>query len=87
VSFLVCTAMGFIALAAAALFVVRRRDPMAGLFRAPGYPVTPGLFVLMVVGVVVLVAINRPMQAMAGFGLVALGWPAYTVLASPQRRR
>jgi len=87
VSFLVCTAMGFIALAAAALFVVRRRDPTAGLFRAPGYPLTPGLFVLMVVGVVALVAINRPLQAIAGFGLVALGWPAYTVFASPQRRR
>jgi APA family basic amino acid/polyamine antiporter len=93
VSFLVCTAMGFIALAAAALLVVRRRDsnappgaaaplgaPDAGAFTAPGYPWTTGLFVLLVAGVVALVAINRPLQGFAGFGIVALGWPAYGVL-------
>ena len=45
VSFLVCTAMGFIALAAAGLMVVRRRSPGDGVFRAPGYPWTTGLFV------------------------------------------
>jgi APA family basic amino acid/polyamine antiporter len=86
VSFLVCTAMGFIALAAAALLVVRRRDPHAGAFRAPGYPLTTWIFVLLVAGVVALVAINRPAQAAAGFGLVALGWPAYSLFA-PARRR
>ena len=37
--------------------------------------------------VVVLVAINRPLQAIAGFGIVALGWPAYTVFASARRDR
>ncbi|MEO8256284.1 MAG: amino acid permease [Acidobacteriota bacterium] len=74
VSFVVCTAMGFIALAAAALLVVRRRNPQAGGFRAPGYPWTTGLFVLLVSGVVLLVGINRPLQAMAGLGIVALGW-------------
>jgi APA family basic amino acid/polyamine antiporter len=87
VSFLVCTAMGFIALAAAALIVVRRRAPDAGGgFRAPGFPVTTWLFVLLVASVVALVAINRPVQAIAGFGLVALGWPAYGVFLSPRRR-
>ena len=35
-----------IALAAAALLVVRRRNPKAGAFRAPGYPWTTVLFVL-----------------------------------------
>jgi APA family basic amino acid/polyamine antiporter len=79
VSFLICTAMGFIALAAAALIVVRRRAPYVPAFRAPGYPWTTGLFVLLVACVVALVAINRPPQALAGFGIVALGWPAYRV--------
>jgi APA family basic amino acid/polyamine antiporter len=82
VSFLICTAMGFIALAAAALIVVRRRAPDVRAFRAPGYPWTTGLFVLLVACVVALVAINRPLQAFAGFGIVALGWPAYRVFAS-----
>lgn len=82
VSFLICTAMGFIALAAAALIVVRRRAPNVRAFRAPGYPWTTGLFVLLVACVVALVAVNRPLQALAGFGIVALGWPAYRVFVS-----
>jgi APA family basic amino acid/polyamine antiporter len=82
VSFLICTAMGFIALAAAALIVIRGRAPHVRGFRAPGYPWTTGLFVLLVACVVALVAINRPRQALAGVGIVALGWPAYSVFAS-----
>ena len=38
VAFFMCTAMGFIALAAAALFVVRRRVADAPAFRVPGQP-------------------------------------------------
>ncbi len=86
VSLLVCTAMGFIALAAASLIVVRRRAPDVAVFRAPGYPLTTWLFVLLVVGVVALVAINRPLQAVVGFGLVALGWPAYSLVIATRRQ-
>jgi len=38
------------------------------------------LFVLLVVGVVVLVAMNRPLQAGAGFLIVLLGVPAHRIL-------
>jgi APA family basic amino acid/polyamine antiporter len=86
VSLLISTAMAFIALSAAALIVVRRRAPAVGAFRAPGHPWTTGLFVLLVACVVALVAINRPIQAIAGAGLVALGWPAHSLFASVQRR-
>jgi APA family basic amino acid/polyamine antiporter len=83
-SFLICTTLGFIALAAAALVVVRRRAPAlsddAHTFSAPGHPYTTVLFVLLVVGVVVLVAINRPLQALIGLTLVLLGLPAYEIL-------
>jgi APA family basic amino acid/polyamine antiporter len=79
-SFVVCTTLGFIALGAAALLVVRRHTPHApSAFTAPGYPWTTVLFVLLVIGVVGLVAINRPLQAMAGAGLVLLGLPAYEI--------
>lgn len=81
VAFFICTAFGFIALAAAALFVVRRRSPAAA-FRAPGYPVTTALFVLLLVVVVTLVAINRPLQAGAGVALLLLGLPAHTLFVS-----
>jgi hypothetical protein len=72
-----CTTLGFIAVAAAALVVLRRRNPEGAPFPAPGYPITSLLFVTLVLGVVTLVAINRPLQAVSGFGLVLLGLPAH----------
>jgi APA family basic amino acid/polyamine antiporter len=81
VAFFICTAFGFIALAAAALFVVRRRAP-ASSFRVPGYPYTPALFILLIVAVVVLVAVSRPVQAGTGVVLLLLGLPAYTFFVS-----
>ncbi len=74
VAFFLCTTLGFIALAAAAVIVVRRRDGTRGdLFQTPGYPVTPILFVLLVVAVVLMVSIHRPMPAMAGAAIVLVG--------------
>ena len=87
VSFLICTAMTFIALAAAALIVIRRRAPNDGAFRAPGYPWTTALFVLLVACVVTLLAINQPGPALAGLGVVALGWPVHGFLVVARRRR
>ena len=80
VAFFLCTTLGFIALAAAALFVVRRREPHDTPFRSPGYPLAPALFVLLIGAVVALVAMARPLQALAGFALVLLGLPARRML-------
>ena len=41
------------------------------------------LFILLVAGVVILVALNRPVQALAGAAIVLLGAPAYRVLTRP----
>ena len=80
VALFLCTTLTFIALAAGGLFVVRRRQPQAPAFRAPGYPVIPSLFILLVLSVVALVSFARPLQALVGFGLVSLGLPAYRIL-------
>ena len=82
VAFFMCTTLGFIALAAAGLFVFRRRDPQTAGFQSPGYPATPALFVLFLIAVIALIALSRPLQALAGFALVLLGVPAYHVLAA-----
>jgi APA family basic amino acid/polyamine antiporter len=73
VAFFVATALVFIALAAAAIFVCRRREHDRAPYRAWGYPVTPALFIVLVVGVLILIAANRPFEAAAGTGAVALG--------------
>jgi APA family basic amino acid/polyamine antiporter len=80
VTFFIGTALVFIALAAAALFVVRRRVEDRGAYRAPGYPLTPALFVLLVLAIVLMVAVNRPWQAASGLGIVLVGLAAYRLL-------
>ena len=68
----------FAALAAASLFVLRRRRPdLPRPYRVPGYPFTPALFIAAAGAVVVNTVIARPVQALIGLGIVATGLPAY----------
>lgn len=68
----------FAALAAASVFVLRRRHPGAPRpFRVPGYPVTPALFILAALAIVVNTVLARPQQALAGLGIVLIGTPVY----------
>jgi APA family basic amino acid/polyamine antiporter len=83
VAFFLCTTLAFVALAAAALFVVRRRAPDATPFHSPGYPVGTALFVLLVAAVVALVLMARPFEALAGLAIVLLGLPARRLLVQP----
>jgi APA family basic amino acid/polyamine antiporter len=82
VAFFLCPALVFVALAAGGLFVVRPRQPHSEGFRAPGYPATPALFVLLILAVVTLVVLARPLQALAGFLLVGIGLPVYRIFAA-----
>ena len=68
----------FAALAAASVFVLRRRHPEAARpFRVPGYPLTPAFFILAALAIVANTVITRPQQALAGLGIVLIGTPAY----------
>lgn len=68
----------FAGLAAAGVFVLRRRYPGASRpFRVPGYPLTPALFVAAACVVVANTFVARPVQALAGLGIVLLGTPVY----------
>jgi APA family basic amino acid/polyamine antiporter len=68
----------FAALAAASVFVLRRRRPDAPRpFRVPGYPLTPALFIAAAVTIIVNTFVARPLQAVAGIGIVLLGTPVY----------
>lgn len=86
VAFFIATALAFIALAAAALFVVRRRDVSHDGFRAPAFPLTPAVFALFVAVVVLMVAVNRPWQALAGLALVLAGVPAFRLFVKGASR-
>ncbi|MFV1988434.1 MAG: APC family permease [Gemmatimonadota bacterium] len=71
----------FFGLAGLSLFIFRKRFPVAerepGVFRTPGYPVVPALFVLVAIVIIGSVLWRNPTGSLMGVGLLALGVPAF----------
>jgi APA family basic amino acid/polyamine antiporter len=71
----------FFGLIVATIFAYRRRDAATGItpkvFRMPGYPVLPALFVTIAAYVVVSAIWSNPRNAFLGAILIALGVPAF----------
>lgn len=66
------------ALAALAIFAYRRKEPDAPRpFRTPGYPLTPILFVLAALVIVVNTVFAQPVQSLIGLAITLAGVPAY----------
>jgi APA family basic amino acid/polyamine antiporter len=66
------------ALAAMAIFVLRKREPDAPRpFRTPGYPFTPAAFVLSALVIVANTVVTQPTQSLVGLGITLAGIPAY----------
>ena len=76
VSYFVFVTVLFVALTVASLFILRRRQGIAS-YQTPWYPVTPLIFLLLVIGLLVLLAGHSPLQAGLGIAMVALGIPVY----------
>ena len=74
VAYFIFITVVFIALTVGAVFVLGRSDPS---FKVPGHPWTPLTFLTMVAGLLGLLALNNPLQAMLGVALVAAGVPVY----------
>ena len=71
----------FFGLIVATVFAYRRRDKLTGVtpnvFRMPGYPVLPALFVIVAAYVVVSAIWSNPLNSLLGALLIALGVPAF----------
>jgi APA family basic amino acid/polyamine antiporter len=81
VAYFVFITVVFIALTVGAVFVLARQDPA---FRPPGHPWPALVFLLMVAGLLLLLALNNPVQAGFGIAIVLAGLPAYHAI---ERRR
>ena len=68
----------FYALAAASIFIYRKRAPEAARpYRVPAYPWTPMVFILAAMALVGNTIATQPVRAAIGLGIVFLGAPAY----------
>jgi basic amino acid/polyamine antiporter, APA family len=68
----------FYGLAAASIFIYRKRAPNAVRpYRVPGYPWTPIVFILAATALVANTTAAQPVRAGIGLGIVFLGAPAY----------
>jgi basic amino acid/polyamine antiporter, APA family len=68
----------FYALGAMSIFVYRRRARGAARpFSVPGYPVTPTLFILSAMAIVLNTLVIQPREALVGIAIILAGLPAY----------
>ena len=77
ISYFVFVVVIFIGLTVVSLFVLRRESVKGDVYRTPGYPVTPIVFLLLIGLLLLLLGGHNPQQAMIGVGVVALGLPVY----------
>ena len=84
-SYFVFVVIVFVGLTVAALFKFRREDSDSVRFLTPGYPVTPAVFLMLIVVQLVLLGGNNPKQAFLGAAVVALGLPVYLLVFRNKR--
>ncbi len=78
ISYVVFTDWIFFGLTGASVFIFRRRRPdIERPYKTLGYPFTPILFVGIAAWFVVNTLVEKPEQAWAGLGFLALGVPVY----------
>lgn len=85
VSYFIFVVVIFTGLSVAALFKFRRDDANGVRFLTPWFPVTPIVFLVMIVALLVLVFGDNPTHALLGVGVVSLGFPVYLFLYRNKR--
>lgn len=79
VTYFVFVTVAFVGLTVGALILLRRRWGYDAPYRTPLYPVTPIVFLALVVATLLLLAGHSPRQAALGVGMVGLGIPVYAL--------
>jgi APA family basic amino acid/polyamine antiporter len=68
----------FVGLSVVAIYVIRAREPdTRGIFRCPGYPLMPAVFLLVVAAVLLTTLMANPSTALVSGLLIAAGLPVY----------
>jgi APA family basic amino acid/polyamine antiporter len=79
--------LAFLALAASAVFVLRRRSAAVteGAIAVPGYPLSPLLFLVPVLIVIAIQVTRDWKMAAIGLGIIAVGVPASLLVVPPRQ--
>ena len=85
IGYFVFSVVVFIALTVAALFKFRREDSSGVRYLTPGYPLTPIVFLTMILFLLILIGGSNPAYAFRGAAVVALGLPVYLFLFRNKR--
>ncbi len=80
IAYFIFITVAFIGLSVAGVYRLRRRGGQVPAYRTPGYPYTPAVFSGLVGVLLVVLMANRPVQALAGAAIVALGVPVYALI-------
>jgi APA family basic amino acid/polyamine antiporter len=83
VAYFVFVTVAFLALTVAGLYRLPRPEP--GAYRVPGWPVTPLVFLAMLLVTLALLGVSNPRQALLGVVVVAAGVPVYFLFVQPRR--
>lgn len=76
----------FYALAAAAVIILRIKNPgLSRPYKTWGYPVTPIIFIVFSLYLVINTFIQDPRDSLIGFGIILLGLPAYWYWKNKQK--
>jgi APA family basic amino acid/polyamine antiporter len=67
--------MAFVALTVGAVFVLRHATPTRPALATPGFPVSPLLFLIPIVALIVMSILRDPLRTSIGFVIVLLGVP------------
>jgi APA family basic amino acid/polyamine antiporter len=77
----------FYALTCSTVFVFRRREPNRPRpYSVNGYPITPALFIVAALLLIVFSFVTEPRNSIAGAAVILLGVPIYLWMRSRQRR-
>lgn len=87
-TYVIFASVVFHAATAAAVFVFRRRLPDAPRpYRTWGYPVVPALFILACLLLIGNTLAEKPVESLAGLGLLVLGIPAFLMFRGRSAKR
>jgi len=80
-------AIVFYIVAVAAVFTLRKKFPdLPRPYKSWGYPVLPGIFIAVLVVLLINTLVNKPIESLAGLGIVALGLPVYMYWRNKEKR-